>query len=106
MTIKPITQEDITQFSSDVLDHLGAEHNYDKFIEEVGELLQALVKHKNKGTDKTYLNCIDELADVLICVKVFQEYFNQDKCDAQFDKKFRRARKRLDKTMNEQRKGK
>ena len=48
----------------EAIDHYGAEHQEDKVMEEMAELTQAIIKHRQNPCKETYMNLLEEIADV------------------------------------------
>ena len=85
----------------------GADRQLDKLVEEIGELLQALVKWR-QGGDKLHL--LEELADVYIMLEQAAMILDVPAetgptlLQAAIDKKLERLRERIKKAMEEDRK--
>ena len=82
----------------------GADRQLDKLVEEIGELLQALVKWR-QGGDKLHL--LEELADVYIMLEQAAMILDVPAetgptlLQAAIDKKLERLRERIKKAMEE-----
>ena len=94
--MKKLTDDMIEFLSTGSTALKGADYNTEKLIEEMGELLQALIKHKHKKTEKTRVKLIDEMSDVYLCLRIAQFRAGQKDCDKQTYKKFNRSIKRLE----------
>ncbi len=76
----------------------GKDAQIDMLHEEIGELLQAINKHKRKGTDETITNLIEEIADVEILLEQLKLMINGHAGVEVFKiEKLQRLQKRLDK---------
>lgn len=76
--------------------------NFEKSIEEMGELLQAIQKNKSSDSLKNYFEIYKEVVDLTICVLMAKEYIesNDPKCifvDPIMQEKLDRFRSRIEK---------
>ncbi len=70
----------------------GVDYNVDKAIEEMAELIKALLKMKhNNGEEKGRLvDVVDEIADVYIMANVLSMMFNPETVQQRIDYKIQR----------------
>ena len=76
----------------------GAASQIGMFVEEIGEVLQAINKLSRKTDEERYDNLVEELVDLqIMLVQMRIVYHIPDKLwDEMMDKKKRRLRQRLD----------
>ena len=59
------------------IDKWGAETQTDKAIEEIGELLQAIMKHRHKPySEERHANLLEEIADVEIVLEQLRRIYD------------------------------
>lgn len=76
--------------------------NFEKSIEEMGELLQAIQKYKDHDSIANYFKVYEEVIDLAICVLMAKEYMEQNDerkifVDPIMKEKLDRFRSRIDK---------
>ena len=72
----------------------GREHQIDKCIEECAELMNELIKQRDKRT--TTENVIDEIADVDIMIGQMKYIFGAERCEARKKVKLKRLKERIE----------
>lgn len=72
----------------------GREHQIDKCIEECAELMNELIKQRDKRT--TTENVIDEIADVDIMIGQMKYIFGVERCEARKKVKLERLKERIE----------
>jgi len=75
----------------------GVELQETLWHEEVGELMQALSKHKRNPSTKTKINVIEEIADVILMTEQLASIYGTDLVETFIKVKSDRLRKRIDK---------
>ena len=80
------------------IEHYGVNSQIDIAIEEMSELTKALLKHRRYGTEDTYKDIRDELADVEICLQYIRLIYSIDDKSLEFIKnsKLDRLKKRME----------
>lgn len=81
--------------SKDPVDVFGLDRQIDKLIEEMGELTQALLKHRYAKDIKFETNVCEELADVKITLMHIEKQYDADLIKRITEYKLRRLEKML-----------
>jgi hypothetical protein len=63
---------------NEAVDNFSERFNFEKSIEEMGELLQAIQKYKSKDSLANYLEIYKETVDVSICVLMMKEFIERN----------------------------
>lgn len=80
-----------------VIRRKGKDHQIDIAIEEMSELMKALLKDRRHHSPETVNDITEEMADVAICLEELYIIFeNRSEVEDMIDKKLQRLKKRLD----------
>ena len=93
-----------TVLLGDAIDHWGEDKQTDQLIEEMSELIQAIIHCRRSGGPYKSSNLIEELADVSICLEQLKIIAGRNFVEGYFDEllqdvvdsKSRRLQSRLD----------
>lgn len=84
-----------------IIDNYGTKNQEDKAIEELAELQQAILKHRENRNCETEKNIIDEIADVHIMLEQLKIIYSCHKeVEERVDYKINRQIKRIKKKYN------
>lgn len=78
---------------ADAISHYGIDNQKNMLVEECGELLNAMAKHKRDRA--TTRDVITELADVSIMVEQMALFFGREQFDVEKERKIERLKYRL-----------
>ena len=79
-----------------MVDKFGIPAQEDQAIEQMSELIKAIIKNRKKSTVETLFDLIDEIADVKILIEQLELMHNvSDKVEERIDYKLNRQKKRL-----------
>lgn len=82
-----------------VAEHYGFEHQLNKFLEEIGELLIEISKYKNASSpeekDNALIGIEEELADVEFLLRQLKYMCHQDEVEETLDRKIKRQLRRI-----------
>lgn len=88
-----MTSEEIRQICLCAIDHFGVEHQKQKAVEEMGELIVELTREQDERTDAGHV--AEEIADVIVMAEQLRIIYGPAMVDEQIERKLDRLLDRI-----------
>lgn len=88
-----MTSDEIRQICLCAIDHFGVEHQKQKAVEEMGELIVELTREQDERTDAGHV--AEEIADVIVMAEQLRIIYGPALVDEQIERKLDRLLDRI-----------
>lgn len=88
-----MTIDEIRQICLCAIDHFGVEHQKQKAVEEMGELIVELTREQDERTDAGHIQ--EEIADVIVMAEQLRIIYGGSLVDEQIERKLDRLLDRI-----------